>query len=142
MLKFILAYGCNYFQRGESPMQMIATPHAPAAIGPYSQGIIANGVVYTSGQIPLDPESGGMVAGDIAAQTEQVLKNLSAVLKQAGADLSHIVKTTCFIRDMNDFSKFNEVYQSHITHAPARSCVEVSRLPKDALCEIEAIAIL
>ena len=84
-------------------MQIIATPHAPAAIGPYSQGIIANGVVYTSGQIPLDPESGGMVAGDIAAQTEQILKNLSAVLKQAGADLSHIVKTTCFIRDMNDF---------------------------------------
>jgi len=123
-------------------MRAIHTNEAPAAIGPYSQGIIVNNLFYSSGQIPLTPE-GKMVEGNIEAQTHQVFANLKAVLKEAGASLDTVIKTTVFIKDMNDFSKLNEVYAQYFTdHKPARSCVEVARLPKDALVEIEVVALV
>jgi 2-iminobutanoate/2-iminopropanoate deaminase len=123
-------------------MQVVSTKEAPAAIGPYSQGIIVNNVFYSSGQIPLTAE-GEMVNGDVQVQTHQVFKNLQAVLKEAGASLESVVKTTVFIKDMNDFGKVNEIYGEYFhTHKPARSCVEVARLPKDALVEIEVIALV
>jgi 2-iminobutanoate/2-iminopropanoate deaminase len=123
-------------------MQVVSTKEAPAAIGPYSQGIIVNNVFYSSGQIPLTAE-GEMVNGDVQVQTHQVFKNLQAVLKEAGASLESVVKTTVFIKDMNDFGKVNEIYSEYFhTHKPARSCVEVARLPKDALVEIEVIALV
>jgi 2-iminobutanoate/2-iminopropanoate deaminase len=126
----------------ESHMQVVITKEAPAAIGPYSQGIIVNNVFYSSGQIPLTAE-GEMVNGDVKEQTHQVFKNLQAVLKEAGASLESVVKTTVFIKDMNDFGKVNEIYGEYFhTHKPARSCVEVARLPKDALVEIEVIALV
>ena len=121
-------------------MEIITSKAAPAAIGPYSQAIIENGVVYTSGQIPLSPETGEMVGGGIKEQAEQVIGNLKAVLAAAGSDLAHVVKTTCFLTDMGNFSAFNEVYARHFTGKPARSCVAVLALPKGALVEIEAIA--
>jgi len=121
-------------------MEIVTTKAAPAAIGPYSQAIIENGVVYTSGQIPLVPETGEMVGGGIKEQAEQVIGNLKAVLAAAGSDLAHVVKTTCFLTDMGNFSAFNEVYAQHFTGKPARSCVAVLALPKGALVEIEAIA--
>jgi 2-iminobutanoate/2-iminopropanoate deaminase len=123
-------------------MQVVSTKEAPAAIGPYSQGIIVNNVFYSSGQIPLTAE-GEMVNGDVQEQTHQVFKNIQAVLKEAGASLESVVKTTVFIKDMNDFGKVNEIYGEYFhTHKPARSCVEVARLPKDALVEIEVIALV
>lgn len=123
-------------------MKAIHTNEAPAAIGPYSQGIIVNNMFYSSGQIPLTP-AGEMVTGDIAAQTHQVFSNLKAVLAEAGAALETVIKTTVFIKDMNDFAKLNEVYAQYFSeHKPARSCVEVARLPKDALVEIEVIALI
>ncbi|WP_394239422.1 2-iminobutanoate/2-iminopropanoate deaminase [Niallia oryzisoli] len=123
-------------------MKVVSTTEAPAAIGPYSQGIIVNNVFYSSGQIPLTAE-GEMVNGDVKEQTHQVFKNLQAVLKEAGASLETVVKTTVFIKDMNDFGSVNEVYGEYFhTHKPARSCVEVARLPKDALVEIEVIALV
>jgi 2-iminobutanoate/2-iminopropanoate deaminase len=121
-------------------VEIITSKAAPAAIGPYSQAIIENGVVYTSGQIPLSPETGEMVGGGIREQAEQVIGNLKAVLAAAGSDLAHVVKTTCFLTDMGNFSAFNEVYARHFTGKPARSCVAVLALPKGALVEIEAIA--
>ena len=124
-------------------MQTVHTDHAPAAIGPYSQAIVANGFVFTAGQVPFDPESMQLVEGDIAAQTDQVMRNLSAILRQAGADLSTVVKTTVFLRDMNDFAAMNEVYARHFgEHKPARSTVQVARLPRDAGVEIECVALL
>ncbi len=121
-------------------MKIIATNEAPAAIGPYSQGMIVGNLVYTSGQIPVDPKT-GMIAGDtIETQAEQSLKNVKAVLEAGGASLDSIVKTTCFIADMADFAAFNAVYASYIKNAPARSCVAVKTLPKNVLVEIEAIA--
>ena len=123
-------------------MKIISTENAPAAIGAYSQAISANGFVYTSGQIPIDPASGSITAETIEAQTEQAIKNLSAVLDAAGSGLGYVVKTTCFITDMDSFSAFNEVYAKYFTGKPARSCVEVSKLPKGALVEIEAVALL
>ena len=123
-------------------MKIISTENAPAAIGAYSQAISANGFVYTSGQIPIDPASGSITAETIEAQTEQAIKNLSAVLDAAGSGLGYVVKTTCFITDMDSFSAFNEVYAKYFTGKPARSCVEVSKLPKGALVEIEAVAVL
>lgn len=121
-------------------MNVIQTNNAPAAIGPYSQGIVVNNIFYSSGQIPLTAE-GVMVTGDIQEQTHQVFKNLQAVLETAGASLETVIKTTVFIKDMNDFAAINEVYGEYFnTHKPARSCVEVARLPKDALIEIEVIA--
>ncbi|WP_338471271.1 RidA family protein [Niallia sp. XMNu-256] len=123
-------------------MKVVSTKEAPAAIGPYSQGMVVNNVFYSSGQIPLTAE-GELVEGDVVVQTHQVFKNLQAVLKEAGASLDSVVKTTVFIKDMNDFGKVNEVYGEYFhTHKPARSCVEVARLPKDVLIEIEVIALV
>lgn len=120
----------------------VETPDAPKAIGPYSQAIIANGFVYTAGQIGADPRTGTLVAGGIAEQTEQVLKNLEAVLKAAGSSLGAVVKTTVFLADMNDFARMNEVYgKKFAVPFPARSTVQVARLPRDARVEIEAVAV-
>ncbi|RBP00999.1 RidA family protein [Rossellomorea aquimaris] len=123
-------------------MRVVSTKQAPAAIGPYSQGIVVNNLFYSSGQIPLTAE-GIMVEGDVAEQTHQVFRNLQAVLSEAGASLETVVKATVFIKDMNDFGTINEVYGEYFSnHKPARSCVEVARLPKDALVEIEVIALV
>ncbi|MFJ7640577.1 2-iminobutanoate/2-iminopropanoate deaminase [Peribacillus sp. NPDC097225] len=123
-------------------MKKVHTNEAPAAIGPYSQGIIVESLFYSSGQIPLTA-SGEMVNGDVKEQTHQVFRNLQAVLKEAGATLDTVIKTTVFIKSMEDFSSINEVYGEYFsTHKPARSCVEVARLPKDALVEIEVIALV
>ena len=120
-------------------MNIISTSSAPAAIGPYSQGYEANGFVYTSGQIPVNPADGSVPQG-IAAQAEQSCKNVGAVLEAAGVSFAHVFKTTCFLVDMADFAAFNEVYARYFTSKPARSCVAVKGLPKGVLCEIEAIA--
>ena len=122
-------------------MNIIQTKNAPAAIGPYSQAIVTDGMIYTSGQIPLLPETGALLEGGIVEQTEQIIKNLSAVLEAAGSDLAKVVKTTCFLQNMGDFAAFNAVYEKHFTGKPARSCVEVAALPKGALVEIEVIAL-
>ena len=121
-------------------MEYVQTNSAPAAIGPYSQALVSGGLVFTSGQIPLDPATGAVVAGGIEAQTEQVMKNLAAVLAEAGSGLEKAVKTTCFLAEMNDFAAFNEVYARHFTGKPARSCVAVRQLPKSVLVEVEVIA--
>lgn len=122
--------------------QAIATPKAPAALGPYSQGVKANGFFFLSGQVALDPASGQLVGGDIRAQTEQVLKNLAAVLEAAGSSLAGVVKTTVFLADMDDFAGMNEVYARFFPQPPpARATVEVARLPKDARVEIDLIAV-
>lgn len=120
----------------------ISTDKAPKAIGPYSQAILCGGMLYTSGQIALSPESGELVGDNIAEQTEQIMKNLSAVLAEAGTSFQNVVKTTCFLADIADFAAFNEVYGKYITSAPARSCVAVKSLPKGALAEVEVIAIV
>ncbi|MED3624602.1 RidA family protein [Neobacillus thermocopriae] len=123
-------------------MKTIQTKEAPAAIGPYSQGVVVNNLFFSSGQIPLTAE-GTLVTGDIKEQTHQVFRNLKAVLKEAGASLETVVKTTVFIKNMDDFAAVNEVYGEYFaTHKPARSCVEVARLPKDVLVEIEVIALI
>ena len=121
-------------------MTTISTKNAPAAIGPYSQAVEINGLVFTSGQIAINPENGNIEATTIETQTEQVMKNLSAILEAAGTDMTKAVKTTCFLADMNDFSAFNEVYGKYFTTKPARSCVAVKTLPKIVLCEVEVIA--
>ena len=121
-------------------MEKIYTKNAPEAVGPYSQGMIANGLVFTSGQIPLDPETGVLVGETIEEQAEQVMKNLAAVLRAAGNGPEKAVKTLCFLKDMNDFAAFNRVYAKYFTEKPARSCVGISALPKGALCEVEVIA--
>lgn len=121
-------------------MKRIQTEKAPAAIGPYSQGMICGNLVYTSGQIPLDPNTGAIAGDTIETQAEQALKNLAAVLEAGGARMDSIVKTTCFLADMADFTAFNAVYAAHITGAPARLCVAVKTLPKNVRVEIEAIA--
>lgn len=121
-------------------LRKIATEKAPAAIGPYSQGIIANGFLFASGQIPIIPETGDIVQGDITVQARQVMKNISEVLKAADAGFDQVVKTTCFLADMADFAAFNEVYAQYFTQKPARSCVAVKQLPRDVLCEVEIIA--
>ena len=120
-------------------MKPIATPNAPGAIGPYSQGMIAGSLVFCSGQIPVDPATGNIPEG-ITAQAEQSCKNVAAVLAAAGSDATRVIKTTCFIADMADFAAFNEVYAKYFTGKPARSCCAVKTLPKNVLCEIEAIA--
>ena len=120
-------------------MSIINTDKAPAAIGPYSQAVTVNGVLYTSGQIPIDPATGNLVEGDIKVQAEQVMKNLMAIVEAAGADPKKIVKTLCFLKSMDDFTAFNEVYAEYFPGKPARSCVEVAALPKGALCEVEII---
>ena len=120
--------------------KVIATEKAPAAIGPYSQAMILNGVLFTSGQIPVDPATGEISGDTIEVQAEQVMKNLGEVLKEAGSSFENAVKTTCFLADMGDFAKFNEVYAKYFVNKPARSCVAVKTLPKNVLCEVEVIA--
>ena len=118
----------------------IHTENAPAAIGPYSQAMVVGNLVFTSGQIPLDPESGAMVGDNITEQTHRVCKNLDSVLTAAGSSIENAIKTTCFLSDMADFAAFNEVYAEYFTGKPARSCVAVKTLPKGALVEVEVIA--
>ena len=120
-------------------MTKIETSLAPGAIGPYSQGYVVNGFVFTSGQIPVDPATGNVPEG-IAAQAERSCKNVQAILEAAGSNMSKVIKTTCFLADMGDFAAFNEVYAKYFLEKPARSCVAVKTLPKNVLCEIEAIA--
>ncbi|GMO49536.1 MAG: RidA family protein [Treponemataceae bacterium] len=121
-------------------MKTIEAKGAPAAIGPYSHAQVSGGLVFTSGQIPLDPQTGDVVGKTAAEQTEQVITNLKAVLEAAGSSLAGIIKTTCFLADMNDFAAFNEVYAKHFTGKPARSCIAIKELPKKVLVEIEAVA--
>jgi len=122
-------------------MKILSTPHAPAAIGPYSQGVGSQGFLFLSGQIPLDPATGKLVEGDIAAQTERVLQNLKAVLESAGSSLRQVVKTTVYLKDMNEFARMNEVYARYFSeNPPARATVEVARLPRDVRVEIDCIA--
>lgn len=121
-------------------MEKIYTKTAPDAIGPYSQAVVSNGMVYTSGQIAIDPASGNVEADTIEGQTEQIMKNLGEVLKASGASFETAVKTTCFLADMADFGKFNEIYGRYFTGKPARSCVAVKQLPKNVLAEVEVIA--
>lgn len=121
-------------------MKVLETAKAPGAIGPYSQGYVVNGFVYTSGQIPVNPADGSIPEG-ITAQAEQSCKNVGAILEAAGVDFSRVFKTTCFLADMADFAAFNEVYAKFFISKPARSCVAVKTLPKGVLCEIEAIAV-
>ena len=123
-------------------LKKIATDKAPAAIGPYSQGIIVEKMLYSSGQIALDPTTGEVIGTTITEQAEQVMKNLGAILEAAGADYDKVVKTTCFLAEMGDFAAFNEVYAKYFTEKPARSCVAVKTLPKNVLCEVEVIAYL
>lgn len=125
---------------GHTMRTIISTPNAPAAIGPYSQAIRCGDMVYTSGQIPLDPATGAVVGDEIRTQAEQVMRNLSAVLTAAGSSLEKAVKTTCFLSDMADFAAFNEVYAAYFTTNPARSCVAVKALPKGVLVEVEVVA--
>ena len=121
-------------------MNIIETTKAPAAIGPYSQAIEANGFIYASGQIPVDPATGSIPEG-ITAQAHQSCKNALAIIEAAGSDASKVIKTTCFLADINDFAAFNEVYAQYFTSKPARSCVAVKDIPKGVLCEVETIAI-
>lgn len=122
-------------------MKIIETKAAPGAIGPYSQGVVVNGFVYTSGQIPVEPATGSIPEG-IAAQAEQSCKNVEGILKAAGVGFENVCKTTCFLADMADFAAFNEVYARYFISKPARSCVAAKALPKGVLCEIEAIAVI
>ena len=121
-------------------MKNVSTTNAPAAIGPYSQGYVVGNLVFSSGQIPVDPATGEVAGPDIAAQAEQSCKNVKAVIEAAGSDISKVFKTTCFLADLADFATFNSVYEKYFTSKPARSCVAVKTLPKNVLCEIEAIA--
>lgn len=122
-------------------MRIIATPNAPAAIGPYSQAVVSNGFAFLSGQIPLDPATGQLIAGDIAAQTERVIENLKAVLEASGSSLAQVVKTTVYLKDMGEFARMNEVYARYFpADPPARATVEAARLPRDVRVEIDCIA--
>ncbi|MBN1416420.1 MAG: RidA family protein [Bacteroidales bacterium] len=121
--------------------KIINTAEAPVAIGPYSQAVEANGILFLSGQIPIDPGTSEIITGDISVQTMQVIQNLAAVLKAAGYSLSDVVKTTCYLSSLADFQQFNEVYARYFTQKPARATVEVSRLPRNVKVEIEAIAV-
>ncbi|MDO4318538.1 MAG: RidA family protein [Lachnospiraceae bacterium] len=123
-------------------MKTIYTEKAPAAIGPYSQAVVCGELVYTSGQIAIDPATGAVEAADIAGQTEQIMKNLGEVLAAAGSSFEKAIKTTCFLADMGDFAAFNEIYGRYFTGKPARSCVAVKTLPKNVLAEVEVIASL
>ena len=123
-------------------MKKISTDKAPAAIGPYSQGIVAGDFLFASGQIPINPATGEIEGADIKEQAELVMKNIGGLLEAAGTDYAHVVKTSCFLADMGDFAAFNEVYANYFTEKPARSCVAVKTLPKNVLCEVEVIAYL
>ena len=121
-------------------LKTIYTPKAPAAIGPYSQAVVCGDMLFTSGQIPVNPETGEIVGETISEQAEQVMKNIGAVLEEAGTNFENAVKTTCFLADMGDFQVFNEIYAKYFVNKPARSCVAVKTLPKNVLCEVEVIA--
>ena len=121
-------------------MNVVSTDKAPAAIGPYSQAIVTNGFIFVSGQIPVNPATGAPAGNTIETQAEQSCKNVASILEAAGSGMNKVVKTTCFLSDMADFAKFNEVYAKYFVSLPARSCVAVKALPKDVLCEIEVIA--
>ena len=121
--------------------EIISTSNAPVAIGPYSQAVKAGGMLYVSGQLPIDPATGALVEKDITCQARQIMKNINAILSQAGYSQADVVKTTCFLADMGDFAAFNEVYGSYFTSRPARSCVAVKDLPKGALAEVEVVAV-
>lgn len=123
-------------------MKIVSTNNAPRAIGPYSQAVIAGGMVYTSGQIAIDPATGNMVEGGVKEQTEQVCKNVKALLEASGTSIEKVVKTTCFLADMADFAVFNEIYAGYFTGKPARSCVAVKTLPKGALVEVDTVCLL
>jgi len=124
-------------------LSIISTTDSPAAIGPYSQAIAAGNLLFTAGQIPLDPVSGDVVGDDIAVQAEQVMKNLDGILHAAGSSFSHVIKTTCFLSDFNDFTQFNEIYGRWFgDHKPARSTVQVAKLPRAVLVEVECVAII
>ena len=123
-------------------IKKVVTDKAPAAIGPYSQAVIAGKMLYASGQIPINPQTGNVEAEGIEAQTEQVMKNIGAVLAAGDCSYKDVVKTTCFLADMGDFAAYNGVYEKYFSHKPARSCVAVKQLPKDVLCEVEVIACL
>ncbi|HIY98947.1 MAG TPA: RidA family protein [Firmicutes bacterium] len=123
-------------------MKIVSTNNAPGAIGPYSQAVIAGGMVYTSGQIAIDPATGNMVEGGVKEQTEQVCKNVKALLEASGTSIEKVVKTTCFLADMADFAAFNEIYAGYFTGKPARSCVAVKTLPKGALVEVDTVCLL
>lgn len=120
-------------------MKVVSTDKAPAAIGPYSQAMVVNNMMFTSGQIPLDPVTGEVVGTTAAEQAEQVMKNIAALLEDQNVTFANVVKTTCFLADMSDFAVFNEVYAKYFTGKPARSCVAVKQLPKSVLCEVELI---
>lgn len=122
--------------------KIIQTDKAPAAIGPYSQALIHGNMLYASGQIPIDPANGQIVEGDIKVQALQVMKNIEAILQAAGAGFGNVIKTTCFLKNMDDFAAFNEVYAQYFIGKPARSCVAAAKLPKDVLCEVEIIAVV
>lgn len=123
-------------------LQQIFTKKAPEAIGCYSQAVQYDKLLFSSGQIPVNPENGEIVPGDVVSQAEQVMKNIGAILEEAGTDYRSVIKTTCFLSDMNDFAAFNEVYAKYFTEKPARSCVAVKTLPKNVLCEVEVIAVV
>lgn len=123
-------------------LKKVATSKAPAAIGPYSQGIIAGDMLFASGQIPINPATGEITGKDITEQAIQAIENVGAILAEAGCDYTKVVKTTCFLAEMADFAAFNAVYEKYFTEKPARSCVAVKQLPKDVLCEVEVIAYL
>lgn len=123
-------------------MKIVSTNNAPGAIGPYSQAVITGGMVYTSGQIAINPATGNMVEGGVKEQTEQVCKNVEALLEAAGTSIEKVVKTTCFLADMADFAAFNEIYAGYFTGRPARSCVAVKTLPKGALVEVDTVCLL
>ena len=123
-------------------LKVIQTDKAPAAIGPYSQALIHGNLLYSSGQIPINPENGQVVEGDIEAQALQVMKNIQGILEEAGSTFQNVIKTTCFLKNMDDLAAFNEVYSKYFVGKPARSCVAVAKLPKDVLCELEIIAIV
>ncbi len=123
-------------------MKIISTPNAPAAIGPYSQAYTVNGLLFTSGQVALDPVTGEVIGADITAQAEQVCKNVGAILEAAGSGFDKVVKTVCFLADMKDFAAFNEVYARYFVSLPARSCVAVKELPRQVLCEVETVAVV
>ena len=123
-------------------IKTIATPNAPAAIGPYTQGKVVNGFLFASGQVALDPQTGEIVGTTIEEQAERVMKSVGAILEAAGTDFTKVVKTTCFLADMGDFAAFNAIYGKYFTEKPARSCVAVKELPKKLLCEVEIIAVV
>ena len=132
---------CDKQKEGLFMMTTISTPNAPAAIGPYSQAKVVNGMVFASGQIPIVPATGEIAKGDITVQAEQVMKNVGEILKAANCGYEDVVKTTCFLAEMADFGAFNAVYEKYFTGKPARSCVAVKTLPKNVLCEVEVIAV-